>query len=75
MTNTPRGDGPDPTQPWGPQLPAVLGSGLCGPDPLWAHLPGPQAHDPTRQLPPYSPYGYDPYAPAGHRLRAAVPAG
>ena len=62
MTNTPRGDGPEPTQPLGPSYPTYS-------DPAYASQTGynpsyqpPQPPDPTRQLPPYSPYGYDPYA-------------
>lgn len=61
MTDTPRGDGPDPTQP--------SGSGYSGyHDPAYAGQPpyGPPYQqspptDATRRLPPYPNYGYDPY--------------
>ena len=65
MTNTPRGEGPEPTPTVGPRLPAIPDY----PDPAYAGqypygptYQAPQVPDPTRQLPPYSPYGYDPYA-------------
>ncbi len=59
MTNTPRGDGPEPTQPVGYGYPAYPDPAYSGQPP---YPPTYQAPDPTRQLPPYSPYGYDPYA-------------
>jgi hypothetical protein len=66
MTNTPRGDGPEPTQPLGPSYPTYSDpayAGQTGYSPIYqAPYQAPQASDTTRQLPPYSPYGYDPYA-------------
>jgi len=58
MTNTPRGEGPDPTQPLGPSHPGYVDPAYAGQSP---YGPTYQAPDPTRQLPPYPPYGYDPY--------------
>jgi hypothetical protein len=61
MTDSPRRDGPEPTQPLGNSYPGY-------PDPAYAsqapygpayQTPGPPAE--TEQLPAYSPYGYDPY--------------
>jgi hypothetical protein len=62
MTNTPRGDGPEPTQPWGPSYPAYTDPAYAGQTPYGPTYQAPQVPDATRQLPPYSPYGYDPYA-------------
>jgi Mycobacterium membrane protein len=61
MTNTPRGDGPDPTQPPGPSYPGYNDPAYAGQSPYGPTYQAPQVPDPTRQLPPYSPYGYDPY--------------
>ena len=60
MTNTPRGDGPDPTQPLGPSYPGYSDPAYAGQSPYGPTYQPPQVSDPTRQLPPYSP-GYDPY--------------
>lgn len=62
MTNTPRGDGPEPSQPWGPSYPPYSDPAYAGQTPYGPTYQAPQAHDPTRQLPQYPPYGYDPYA-------------
>ncbi len=62
MTNTPRGDGPEPTQPLGPSYPGYPDPAYAGQSPYGPTYQAPQVPDPTRQLPPYSPYGYDPYA-------------
>jgi len=59
MTDQPRRDGPDPTQPLGPGYPAYSDPAYAGQTP---YAPSYQAPDPTQQLPQYSPYGYDPYA-------------
>ncbi len=61
MTNTPRGDGPDPTQPLGPSYPGYPDPAYAGQSPYGPTYQAPQVPDPTRQLPPYAPYGYDPY--------------
>jgi hypothetical protein len=59
MTDSPRRDGPEPTQPLGGSYPGYT-------DPAYAsqapYGPTYQAPAPTEQLPSYSPYGYDPYA-------------
>ncbi|WP_123024804.1 MmpS family transport accessory protein [Mycolicibacterium stellerae] len=65
MTNTPRGEGPDPTQPLGPSYPAYGDPAYAGQPPYPPTYQAPQAPDATRQLPPYSPYGYDQYS-TGH---------
>ena len=62
MTNTPRGEGPEPTQPLGYSYPAYPDPAYSGQPPYPPTYQAPQETDPTRQLPPYSPYGYDPYA-------------
>ncbi len=67
MTNTPRGDGPEPTQPLGPSYPAYTDPAYAGQAPYGPTYQAPQVPDPTRQLPPYSPYGYDPYATGQYR--------
>ncbi|OBA88640.1 hypothetical protein A5662_24920 [Mycobacteriaceae bacterium 1482268.1] len=59
MTNTPQGDGPDPTQPLGPSNPGYPDPAYAGQYPYGPAYQSPP--DPTRQLPPVSPYGYDPY--------------
>ena len=61
MTNTPRGDGPDPTQPMGPDYPGYVDPAYAGQSPYGPTYQAPQGPDPTQQLPPYSPYGHDPY--------------
>ena len=62
MTDTPRGEGPEPTQPVGYGYPAYPDPAYSGQPPYPPTYQAPQAPDPTRQLPPYSPYGYDPYS-------------
>ncbi len=64
MTNTPRGDGPDPTQPSGPSYPGYHDPAYAGQSPYGPPYQQPPPTDATRQLPPYSPYGYDPYGTA-----------
>jgi hypothetical protein len=59
MTDSPRRDGAEPTQP--------LGNGYPGySDPAYAsqapYGPSYQAPAPTERMPAYPPYGYDPYA-------------
>ncbi|OMB95154.1 hypothetical protein A5733_13190 [Mycobacterium sp. NS-7484] len=55
MTDSPRRDGSDPTQPFG------SGSPVDYPDPAYANQPPYQGAypNPTQQLPSYPPYGYD----------------
>jgi hypothetical protein len=59
MTDSPRRDGPEPTQPIHPGYadPAYASQAPYGP----TYQP-PTGPAPTEQLPAYSPYGYDPYA-------------
>jgi hypothetical protein len=61
MTDTPRGDGVDPTRPLGRSYPPYSDPAYAGQPPYGPAYQPPQNPDPTRQLPPYSPYGYDPY--------------
>jgi Mycobacterium membrane protein len=61
MTNTPRGDGPDPTQPLGPSYPGYSDPAYAGQAPYGPTYQAPEVPDSTRQLPPYQPPGYDPY--------------
>jgi len=61
MTNTPRGDGPDPTQPPGSSYPGYVDPAYADQSPYGPTYQAPAAPDATRQLPPYPPYGYDPY--------------
>ena len=62
MTDTPQGEGPDPTQPLRPSYPPYSDPAYAGQAPYGPTYQPPQVPDPTRELPPYSPYGYDPYA-------------
>ncbi len=61
MSDSPRRDGTEPTQPLGNGYPAYT-------DPAYASqaygpaYQAPAPPNPTEPLPPYSPYGYDPYA-------------
>ena len=61
MSDSPRRDGTEPTQPLGNGYQAYT-------DPAYASqaygpaYQAPAAPNPTEPLPPYSPYGYDPYA-------------
>ncbi|WP_273735723.1 MmpS family transport accessory protein [Mycolicibacterium septicum] len=72
MTDSPRRDGSEPTQSFGSGYPVDY------PDPAYSNQPpyqgsypavpqavppaGSSVSNPTQQLPPYPPYGYDPYA-------------
>lgn len=62
MTNTPRGDGPEPTQPLGPGYLGYTDPAYSNQPPYAPQYQAPPQPEPTRVLPPYSPYGYDPYA-------------
>ena len=61
MTNTPRGEGPDPTQPLGPGYSGYHDPAYAGQSPYDLPYQQPLPPDTTRQLPAYSPYGYNPY--------------
>jgi hypothetical protein len=62
MTDSPRRDGTDPTQPLGPGYPGYTDPAYAGQTPYGPTYQAPAAPKPTEQLPAYSPYGYDPYA-------------
>lgn len=61
MTDSPRRDGPDPTQPPRPEYPGYTDPAYAGQAYGPTYQP-PATPNPTEQLPAYSPYGYDPYA-------------
>ena len=61
MTNTPRGDGSDPAQRLGPSGPGYSDPAYAGQSPYGPGYQAPPPPDPTREMPPHSPYGYDPY--------------
>lgn len=62
MTDSPRRDVPDPTQqtPYG--YPGHADPAYSSQAPYGSPYQPPPSANPTQQLPPYSPYGYDPYA-------------
>ena len=62
MTDSPRRDGADPTQPLGPSYPGYTDPAYAGQAPYGPTYQAPAVPNPTEQLPAYSPYGYDPYA-------------
>ena len=62
MTDSPRRDGVDPTQPLGSSYPGYTDPAYAGQAPYGPTYQPPAVPNPTEQLPTYSPYGYDPYA-------------
>jgi hypothetical protein len=62
MTDSPRRDGTEPTQPLGNSYPAYTDPAYAGQSPYGPTYQAPAVPAPTEQLPQYSPYGYDPYA-------------
>jgi len=62
MTESPRRDGTDPTQPLGNSYPGYTDPAYANQAPYGPTYQAPAAPKPTEQLPAYSPYGYDPYA-------------
>jgi Mycobacterium membrane protein len=62
MTDTPRRDGADSTQPLGPGYPGYTDPAYAGQAPYGPIYQPPAAPNPTEPLPGYSPYGYDPYS-------------
>jgi Mycobacterium membrane protein len=62
MTDSPRRDGPDPTQPLGNGYPGYSDPAYASQAPYGPTYQAPAAPAPTERLPAYSPYGYDPYA-------------
>ena len=62
MTDSPRPDGTEPTQPLGNSYPAYTDPAYASQAPYGPTYQAPAVPNPTQPLPPYSPYGYDPYA-------------
>ena len=62
MTDSPRRDGPEPTQPFGDSYPGYSDPAYASQAPYGPTYQAPPAPAPTERLPAYSPYGYDPYA-------------
>ena len=62
MTDSPRRDGPEPTQPLGNSYPGYTDPAYASQAPYGPTYQAPPAPAPTERLPAYSPYGYDPYA-------------
>jgi|SoiMethySBSTD1v2_1073268.scaffolds.fasta_scaffold943563_1 hypothetical protein len=62
MTDSPRRDGPDPTQPLGTNYPGYVDPAYASQAPYGPTYQAPPASQPTERLPAYAPYGYDPYA-------------
>jgi Mycobacterium membrane protein len=62
MTESPRRDGTEPTQPPGNSYPGYTDPAYASQAPYGPTYQAPAAPNPTEQLPAYSPYGYDPYA-------------
>ena len=62
MSDSPRHDGAEPTQPLGNSNPAYTDPAYASKAPYGPTYQAPAVPNPTQPLPPYSPYGYDPYA-------------
>jgi hypothetical protein len=62
MTDSPRRDGTEPTQPPGGSYPGYTDPAYASQAPYGPTYDAPAAPNPTEELPAYSPYGYDPYA-------------
>jgi Mycobacterium membrane protein len=62
MSESPRRDGAEPTQPLGNSYPGYPDPAYASQAPYGPTYQAPAAPNPTEQLPAYSPYGYDPYA-------------
>jgi hypothetical protein len=67
MTDSPRRDGPEPTEPPGSSYPGYTDPAYASQAPYGPTYQAPAAPAPTEQLPAYSPYGYDPYATGQYR--------
>lgn len=61
MTDSPRRDGTDPTQPFGYSYPGYTDPAYASQAPYGPAYQAPYAPPPTERLPAYAPYGYDPY--------------
>ena len=62
MTDSPRRDGPEPTQPLGNSYPGYTDPAYASQASYGPPYQAPYVPPPTERLPAYSPYGYDPYA-------------
>jgi hypothetical protein len=62
MTDSPRRDGQDPTQPLGASYPGYSDPAYANQAPYGPTYQAPAAPEPTERLPAYSPYGGDQYA-------------
>jgi hypothetical protein len=62
MTDSPRRDGPEPTQPLGNSYPGYTDPAYASQASYGPSYQAPYVPPPTEQLPAYSPYGNDPYA-------------
>jgi hypothetical protein len=62
MTESPRGDGTEPTQRLPNGYPGYTDPAYASQAPYGPTYQPPASPNPTEQLPAYSPYGYDPYA-------------
>ncbi len=62
MTDSPRRDGAEPTQPLPNSYPAYTDPAYANQASYGPTYQAPAVPNPTAKLPPYSPYGYDPYA-------------
>jgi hypothetical protein len=66
MTDSPRRDGPEPTQPLGNSYPGYTDPAYASQASYGPPYQAPYVPPPTEQLPAYSPYGNDPYATGGY---------
>jgi hypothetical protein len=62
MTDSPRRDGPEPTQPLGNSYPGYTDPAYASQASYGPPYQAPYVPPPTEQLPAYSPYGNDPYS-------------
>jgi hypothetical protein len=62
MSDSPRRDGPDPTQPPDNSYPGYTDPAYASQTSYGPPYQAPYVPPPTERLPAYSPYGYDPYA-------------
>ena len=62
MTDSPRRDGPEPTQPLGNSYPGYTDPAYASQASYGPPYQAPYVPPPTERLPAYSPYGNDPYA-------------
>ena len=62
MTDSPRRDGSEPTQPLGNSYPGYTDPAYASQASYGPPYQAPYVPPPTEQLPAYSPYGIDPYA-------------